>query len=129
MENKEVINHTPDNVFIGNNKFVDGTITCGANATLKDGYLMKYSDGKWAAAEAADIKADTPLGILAARDDIVNSTASAVNSYGRICNGGDVNANLVSVGGTALTGAQNEILRMQGIYNIDAKQIGVQDNQ
>lgn len=129
MENIEVVNHTPDNLFIGNNKFVDGTITCGAGATLKDGYLMKLSSGKWVVAAAADVTASTPLGILATREDIKNTSESAVDSYGRICNAGDVNKNLTSIAGTALTAAQSEILRMQGIYNIDAKQIGVQDNQ
>ena len=34
-----------------------------------------------------------------------------------------------SIGGTGLTDVQGEYLRVQGIYNIDAKQIGTFDNQ
>ena len=71
------------------------------------------------------------MGILATRDDIVNTDSSNPASFAgqRICIAGDVNKNLSSIGGTGLTDVQGEYLRVQGIYNIDAKQIGTFDNQ
>lgn len=132
MANMEIINHTPDNLFVGNNKFETGTITVAASGTVKDGYVvvMDTSSGKWAAATSSTIDDGKPLGVLSLREDITNSGGSAADYAGqRICIAGDVNANLTSLGGTALTAVEGEYLRMQGIYNIDAKQIGVQDNQ
>ena len=132
MANMEIINHTPDNLFVGNNKFETGTVTVAASGTVKDGYVvvMDISSGKWAAATSSTIDDGKPLGILSLREDIANSGGSAADYAGqRICIAGDVNANLTSLGGTALTAIEGEYLRMQGIYNIDAKQIGVQDNQ
>lgn len=132
MANMEIINHTPDNLFIGNNKFETGTVTVATSGTVKDGYVvvMDTSSGKWAAATSSTIDDGKPLGVLSLREDITNSGGSAADYAGqRICIAGDVNANLTSLGGTALTAVEGEYLRMQGIYNIDAKQIGVQDNQ
>lgn len=128
----EVFNHTPDNLFVGNNKFTSGTVTVASGATVKDGYVLVHdlSTGKWAPATASTIDDGAPLGILALRDDITNSGDDAADYAGqRICIAGDVNKNLTSIGGTGLTVVQGEYLRVQGIYNVDAKQIGVQDNQ
>lgn len=128
----EVFNHTPDNLFVGNNKFTSGTVTVASGATVKDGYVLVHdlSTGKWAPATASTIDDGAPLGILALRDDITNSGDDAADYAGqRICIAGDVNKNLTSIGGTGLTAVQGEYLRVQGIYNVDAKQIGVQDNQ
>ena len=128
----EVFNHTPDNLFVGNNKFTSGTVTVAAGASVKDGYVLVHdlSTGKWAPATASTIDDGAPLGILALREDITNSGADAADYAGqRICIAGDVNKNLTSIGGTGLTAVQGEYLRVQGIYNVDAKQIGVQDNQ
>ena len=128
----EVFNHTPDNLFVGNNKFTSGTVTVASGATVKDGYVLVHdlSTGKWAPATASTIDDGAPLGILALRDDITNSGNDAADYAGqRICIAGDVNKNLTSIGGTGLTAIQGEYLRVQGIYNVDAKQIGVQDNQ
>ena len=128
----EVFNHTPDNLFVGNNKFTSGTVTVASGATVKDGYVLVHdlSTGKWAPATASTIDDGAPLGILALRDDIKNSGDDAADYAGqRICIAGDVNKNLTSIGGTGLTAVQGEYLRVQGIYNVDAKQIGVQDNQ
>ena len=128
----EVFNHTPDNLFVGNNKFTSGTVTVASGATIKDGYVLVHdlSTGKWAPAIASTIDDGAPLGILALRDDITNSGDDAADYAGqRICIAGDVNKNLTSIGGTGLTAVQGEYLRVQGIYNVDAKQIGVQDNQ
>lgn len=128
----EVFNHTPDNLFVGNNKFTSGTVTVASGATVKDGYVLVHdlSTGKWVPATASTIDDGAPLGILALRDDITNSGNDAADYAGqRICIAGDVNKNLTSIGGTGLTAVQGEYLRVQGIYNVDAKQIGVQDNQ
>ena len=128
----EVFNHTPDNLFVGNNKFTSGTVTVASGATVKDGYVLVHdlSTGKWAPATASTIDDGAPLGILALRDDITNSGDAAADYAGqRICIAGDVNKNLTSIGGTGLTAVQGEYLRVQGIYNVDAKQTGVQDNQ
>lgn len=128
----EVFNHTPDNLFVGNNKFTSGTVTVASGATIKDGYVLVHdlSTGKWAPATASTIDDGAPLGILALRDGITNSGDDAADYAGqRICIAGDVNKNLTSIGGTGLTAVQGEYLRVQGIYNVDAKQIGVQDNQ
>ena len=130
--NSQIINHGPDDLFIGDNEFASEVLSLAAATTAKDGYVLVHdlSTGKWAPATASTIDDGAPLGILALRDDITNSGDDAADYAGqRICIAGDVNKNLTSIGGTGLTAVQGEYLRVQGIYNVDAKQIGVQDNQ
>ena len=131
--NIEVKNHNPDNLFIGNNKFVSGTVKLAASGTAKDGYVLTHdlTNNVWEVATASTIDDGLPMGILATRDDIVNTDSSNPASFAgqRICIAGDVNKNLSSIGGTGLTDVQGEYLRVQEIYNIDAKQIGTFDNQ
>ena len=48
--NIEVKNHNPDNLFIGNNKFVSGTVKLAASGTAKDGHVL--SDNCWSVLSA-----------------------------------------------------------------------------
>lgn len=126
--NSQIINHGPDDLFIGDNEFASEVLSLAAATTAKDGYILKRnsSNGKLELANYVDGQCF----VLATRDDLVNTSSSAaMDFYVRVCITGKVKKSGVTVAGTALTAAQSDALRASGILALDVTNIGKQDNQ
>lgn len=126
--NSQIINHGPDNLFIGDNEFASEILSLAAATTAKDGYVLKRNSSNGKLELANDV--DGQCFVLATRDDLVNTSGSAaMDFYVRVCITGKVKKSGVTVAGTALTAAQADALRASGILALDVTNIGKQDNQ
>ena len=126
--NSQIINHGPDNLFIGDNEFASEVLSLAAATTAKDGYILKRNSSNGKLELANDV--DGQCFVLATRDDLVNTSGSAAKDfYVRVCITGKVKKSGVTVAGTALTAAQADALRASGILALDVTNIGKQDNQ
>lgn len=126
--NSQIINHGPDDLFIGDNEFASEVLSLAAATTAKDGYILKRNSANGKLELANDI--DGQCFVLATRDDLVNTSGSAATDfYVRVCITGKVKKSGVTVAGTALTAAQADALRASGILALDVTNIGKQDNQ
>ena len=126
--NSQIINHGPDNLFIGDNEFASEVLSLAAATTAKDGYILKRNSSNGKLELANDV--DGQCFVLATRDDLVNTSGSdAMDFYVRVCITGKVKKSGVTVAGTALTAAQADALRASGILALDVTNIGKQDNQ
>lgn len=126
--NSQIINHGPDDLFIGDNEFASEVLSLAAATTAKDGYILKRNSSNGKLELANDV--DGQCFVLATRDDLVNTSGSAaMDFYVRVCITGKVKKSGVTVAGTALTVAQSDALRASGILALDVTNIGKQDNQ
>lgn len=126
--NSQIINHGPDDLFIGDNEFASEVLSLAAATTAKDGYILKRNSVSGKLELANDV--DGQCFVLATRDDLVNTSGSAaIDFYVRVCITGKVKKSGVTVAGTALTAAQSDALRASGILALDVTNIGKQDNQ
>ena len=126
--NSQIINHGPDNLFIGDNEFASEVLSLAAATTAQDGYVLKRNSSNGKLELANDV--DGQCFVLATRDDLVNTSGSAaMDFYVRVCITGKVKKSGVTVAGTALTAAQADALRASGILALDVTNIGKQDNQ
>lgn len=126
--NSQIINHGPDDLFIGDNEFASEVLSLAAATTAKDGYILKRNSSNGKLELANDV--DGQCFVLATRDDLVNTSGSAtMDFYVRVCITGKVKKSGVTVAGTALTAAQADALRASGILALDVTNIGKQDNQ
>ena len=126
--NSQIINHGPDNLFIGDNEFASEILSLAAATTAKDGYVLKRNSSNGKLELANDV--DGQCFVLATRDDLINTSGSAaMDFYVRVCITGKVKKSGVTVAGTALTAAQADALRASGILALDVTNIGKQDNQ
>ena len=126
--NSQIINHGPDDLFIGDNEFASEVLSLAAATTAKDGYILKRNNVNGKLELANDV--DGQCFVLATRDDLVNTSGStATDFYVRVCITGKVKKSGVTVAGTALTAAQADALRASGILALDVTNIGKQDNQ
>lgn len=126
--NSQIINHGPDDLFIGDNEFASEVLSLAAATTAKDGYVLKRNSSNGKLELANDV--DGQCFVLATRDDLVNTSSSAaMDFYVRVCITGKVKKSGVTVAGTALTAAQADALRASGILALDVTNIGKQDNQ
>lgn len=126
--NSQIINHGPDDLFIGDNEFASEVLSLAATTTAKDGYILKRNSSNGKLELANDV--DGQCFVLATRDDLVNTSGSAaMDFYVRVCITGKVKKSGVTVAGTALTAAQADALRASGILALDVTNIGKQDNQ
>lgn len=126
--NSQIINHGPDDLFIGDNEFASEVLSLAAATTAKDGYILKRNSANGKLELANDV--DGQCFVLATRDDLVNTSSSAaMDFYVRVCITGKVKKSGVTVAGTALTAAQADALRASGILALDVTNIGKQDNQ
>lgn len=126
--NSQIINHGPDDLFIGDNEFASEVLSLAAATTAKDGYILKRNSSNGKLELANDV--DGQCFVLATRDDLVNTSGSAaMDFYVRVCITGKVKKSGVTVAGTALTAAQSDALRASGILALDVTNIGKQDNQ
>lgn len=126
--NSQIINHGPDDLFIGDNEFASEVLSLAAATTAKDGYILKRNSANGKLELANDV--DGQCFVLATRDDLVNTSGSAaMDFYVRVCITGKVKKSGVTVAGTALTAAQADALRASGILALDVTNIGKQDNQ
>lgn len=125
--NSEVINHGPDDLFIGNNEFASGVLTLSAGSTAKDGYVLTRNSSSGKLEMVPDV--DGQCFILASRDNLVNKGSAAMDFNVRVCIAGRVKRSCVSVAGSPLTDAQADNLRASGILALDITSIGKQDNQ
>lgn len=125
--NSQIINHGPDDLFIGDNEFASEVLSLAAATTAKDGYILKRNSANGKLELANDV--DGQSFVLATRDDLVNTSGSAaMDFYVRVCITGKVKKSGVTVAGTALTAAQADALRASGILALDVTNIGKQDN-
>lgn len=126
--NFEINQHEPHNLLIGDNEFETGLLKLAGGATAKDGYVVtRNADGNFEI--ASSVAAGTAF-VLANIDDITNPSASAAATFPvRVCISGRVKRSLVSLGGTALTKAQADLLRASGIIAVDVTSIGNKDNE
>lgn len=126
--NSQIINHGPDDLFIGDNEFASEVLSLAAATTAKDGYILKRNSANGKLELANDV--DGQCFVLATRDDLVNTSGgAAMDFYVRVCIAGKVKKSGVTVAGTALTAAQADTLRASGILALDVTNIGKQDNQ
>ena len=126
--NSQIINHGPDDLFIGDNEFASEVLSLAATTTAKDGYILKRNSANGKLELANDV--DGQCFVLATRDDLVNTSGSAaMDFYVRVCITGKVKKSGVTVAGTALTAVQADALRASGILALDVTNIGKQDNQ
>ena len=126
--NSQIINHGPDDLFIGDNEFASEVLSLAAATTAKDGYILKRNSSNGKLELANDV--DGQCFVLATRDNLVNTSGStAMDFYVRVCIAGKVKKSGVTVAGTALTAAQADTLRASGILALDVTNIGKQDNQ
>ena len=126
--NSQIINHGPDDLFIGDNEFASEVLSLAAATTAKDGYILKRNSSNGKLELAKDV--DGQCFVLATRDDLVNTSSSAaMDFYVRVCITGKVKKSGVTVAGTALTAAQADALRASGILALDVTNIGKKDNQ
>ena len=126
--NSQIINHGPDDLFIGDNEFASEVLSLAAATTAKDGYILKRNSSNGKLELANDV--DGQCFVLATRDDLINTSGSAaMDFYVRVCITGKVKKSGVTVAGTALTAAQADALRASGILALDVTNIGKQDNQ
>lgn len=126
--NSQIINHGPDDLFIGDNEFASEVLSLAAATTAKDGYILKRNSSNGKLELANDV--DGQCFVLATRDELVNTSGSAaMDFYVRVCITGKVKKSSVTVAGTALTAAQADALRASGILALDVTNIGKQDNQ
>lgn len=126
--NSQIINHGPDDLFIGDNEFASEVLSLAATTTAKDGYILKRNSANGKLELANDV--DGQCFVLATRNDLVNTSGSAaMDFYVRVCITGKVKKSGVTVAGTALTAAQADALRASGILALDVTNIGKQDNQ
>ena len=126
--NSQIINHGPDDLFIGDNEFASEVLSLAAATTAKDGYILKRNSVNGKLELANDVNGQ--CFVLATRDDLVNTSGSAaMDFYVRVCITGKVKKSGVTVAGTALTAAQADALRASGILALDVTNIGKQDNQ
>lgn len=126
--NSQIINHGPDDLFIGDNEFASEVLSLAAATTAKDGYILKRNSSNGKLELANDV--DGQCFVLATRDDLVNTSGSAATDfYVRVCITGKVKKSGVTVAGTALTAVQSDALRASGILALDVTNIGKQDNQ
>ena len=126
--NSQIINHGPDNLFIGDNEFASEILSLAAATTAKDGYVLKRNSSNGKLELANDVNGQ--CFVLATRDDLINTSGSAaMDFYVRVCITGKVKKSGVTVAGTALTAAQADALRASGILALDVTNIGKQDNQ
>lgn len=126
--NSQIINHGPDDLFIGDNEFASEVLSLAAATTAKDGYILKRNSSNGKLELANDV--DGQCFVLATRDNLVNTIGStAMDFYVRVCITGKVKKSGVTVAGTALTAAQADALRASGILALDVTNIGKQDNQ
>lgn len=126
--NSQIINHEPDDLFIGDNEFASEVLSLAATTTAKDGYILKRNSANGKLELANDV--DGQCFVLATRNDLVNTSGSAaMDFYVRVCITGKVKKSGVTVAGTALTAAQADALRASGILALDVTNIGKQDNQ
>lgn len=126
--NSQIINHGPDDLFIGDNEFASEVLSLAAATTAKDGYILKRNSANGKLELANDV--DGQCFVLATRDDLVNTSSSAaMDFYVRVCITGKVKKSGVTVAGTALTATQADALRESGILALDVTNIGKKDNQ
>ena len=126
--NSQIINHGPDDLFIGDNEFASEVLSLAAATTAKDGYILKRNSVNGKLELANDV--DGQCFVLATRDNLVNTNGStAMDFYVRVCITGKVKKSGVTVAGTALTATQADALRASGILALDVTNIGKQDNQ
>ena len=126
--NSQIINHGPDDLFIGDNEFASEVLSLAAATTAKDGYILKRNSSNGKLELANDV--DGQCFVLATRDNLVNTSSStAMDFYVRVCITGKVKKSGVTVAGTALTAVQADALRASGILALDVTNIGKQDNQ
>lgn len=128
--NSQIINHGPDDLFIGDNEFAGEVLSLAADTAAKDGYVLARNGASGKLELASDV--DGQRFVLASRGGLVNTNASggaAMDFYVRVCIAGKVKKSGVTVAGTALTAAQADALRASGILALDVANIGKQDNQ
>lgn len=126
--NSQIINHGPDDLFIGDNEFASEVLSLAAATTAKDGYVLVRNNTSGKLELANDVSGQ--CFVLATRDDLVNTSGgAAMDFYVRVCIAGKVKKSGITVAGTALTAAQADALRASGILALDVTNIGKQDNQ
>ncbi|MBP3366190.1 MAG: hypothetical protein J6K96_04265 [Treponema sp.] len=126
--NSQIINHGPDDLFIGDNEFASEVLSLAAATTAKDGYVLVRNNMSGKLELANDVSGQ--CFVLATRDDLVNTSGgAAMDFYVRVCIAGKVKKSGITVAGTALTAAQADALRASGILALDVTNIGKQDNQ
>lgn len=126
--NSQIINHGPDDLFIGDNEFASEVLSLAAATTAKDGYVLVRNNMSGKLELANDVSGQ--CFVLATRDDLVNTNSGvAMDFYVRVCIAGKVKKSGITVAGTALTAAQADALRASGILALDVTNIGKQDNQ
>lgn len=128
--NSQIINHGPDDLFIGDNEFAGEVLSLAADTAAKDGYVLARNGASGKLELASDVSGQRF--VLASRGGLVNTNASggaAMDFYVRVCIAGKVKKSGVTVAGTALTAAQADALRASGILALDVANIGKQDNQ
>lgn len=119
--NYETKSIEPKTLLLGGNEFETGVLNVAAlGAMITDGtVLTRAASGKYVAAD--NPAAGDALFILV---DHSITPISATGDYPvRVCVKGDVNRNLVTIGGGDLSDAQVDLLRQNGIWARDVHEV------
>jgi hypothetical protein len=110
-------------VMLGDNEFQTGEITLAAGVTLVAGAVLKRVNDVFAAAASADeFIAVNPI-------EIKNETQAAKDFGFRALVAGRVRADMLRVGSSATTTADNDKLRKVGILPVKVTDLSQKDNQ
>lgn len=120
----ETKNIEPKTLLLGGNEFETGVLNVpaagvGETINIPDGAVLTRdgTSGKYVVAEDTD----GALSILV--DHIITPITKAGDYPVRVCIKGDVNRNLVTLGGANLTDAQVDALRQNGIFALTTHEI------
>ena len=120
----ETKNIEPKTLLLGGNEFETGVLNVPAAGTgetinIPDGAVLTRdgTSGKYVVAE------DTDGALFILADHIITPITEAGDYPVRVCIKGDVNRNLVTLGGANLTDAQVDALRQNGIFALTMHEI------
>lgn len=123
--NYETKSIEPKTLLLGGNEFETGVLNVaaageGETILISDGTLLTRAEsGKYVVAE--EPAAGDALFVLV--DHVITPITAAGDYPVRVCVKGDVNRNLVTIGGDALTDAQVDLLRQNGIWARDVHEV------
>lgn len=114
----------PKTLLLGDNEFETGTLTVAEAAS---GETINIPEGAVLTRDATSgnykVADDTDGALFILVDHIITPITKAGDYAIRVCIKGDVNRNLVTLGGEALTDAQVDALRQNGIFALPVREV------
>lgn len=130
MENPKITNYGEGSILLGDNQFETGLVTLAASGKVTNGALLaRNSDGKFEVVTATSGNdTQTPVAVYVG-ETITNTGANAADFSIRTLISGRVKAGALTVGETAATAAQLDMVRSYGIVPVKVTEVNKLDNQ